>query len=109
MDKIASPQDLRAELRNLIAYCNTPQPSRQIVASKLRSLANRVSAETTKKEWEIALKSDEKMLAKIREDIKKLEKGDEVENLTLPNAKQVEKALSQVVENKKRMLSKFDE
>jgi hypothetical protein len=44
MDKIASPQELHGELRNLAAYCGSAQPSREVVASKLRELAVRVAS-----------------------------------------------------------------
>lgn len=48
MEKIASPQDLQAELRSLLAYCQGPtRPSRDLVASKLRDLADRVAAAGT--------------------------------------------------------------
>jgi hypothetical protein len=43
MHKIASPQDLQAELRRLLAYSQEVQPSRQVLASELRELANRVA------------------------------------------------------------------
>ena len=47
MQKIASPQDLQAELRRLLAYSQGTQPSREVMATELRSLAasvDRVSA-----------------------------------------------------------------
>lgn len=44
MEKIASPQDLQAEIRRLLAHCQGPQrPSRQHLAAQLRSLADRVA------------------------------------------------------------------
>jgi hypothetical protein len=43
MDKIATPQDLQGELRQILAYCGTCQPSRAVVASKLRELAGQVA------------------------------------------------------------------
>ncbi len=43
MDKIASPQILAAEIRNLLAYCQAEKPSRVKLAEKLTSLADRVS------------------------------------------------------------------
>jgi len=47
MDKLASPQDLQAELRRLIAYSQSDEPSRQKLASELHKLADRVSAQKT--------------------------------------------------------------
>jgi hypothetical protein len=44
MRKIAAPQDLQTELRRLLAYSQEHQPSRQVVASELRGLADRVAA-----------------------------------------------------------------
>jgi hypothetical protein len=43
MDKLASPQELQAELRRLLAKCQEGQPSRKVMASELRALADRVS------------------------------------------------------------------
>ena len=42
MDKIASPQDLAQELRRLLAYAGSPNPSREKLASGLRDLAGAV-------------------------------------------------------------------
>jgi hypothetical protein len=47
MRKIATPQDLQAELRRLLAYSQERQPSRQVLASELMGLAasvNKLSA-----------------------------------------------------------------
>jgi len=43
MNKIATPQDLQGELREILAYCQTNHPSRVVLASKLSVLADRVS------------------------------------------------------------------
>jgi len=44
MRKIASPQDLQARLRTLLAACEGPEhPSRQRLAAELRALAIRVA------------------------------------------------------------------
>jgi len=43
MWKIASPQDLQAELQRLLAYSQGYQPSRTQLASELRGLAERVA------------------------------------------------------------------
>ena len=44
MNKIASPKDLRAEVQRILDYANGPEkPSREKLASDLRSLADRVA------------------------------------------------------------------
>lgn len=44
MNRIASPRDLQAELRSVVAFIHASEkPDRQIVASKLRDLADRVA------------------------------------------------------------------
>ena len=63
--------------------------------------------ETSKAEWERALKMDERSLEKIRRDIETLRDGGEVENLTLENALKVEKGLEQVIRNKKQLIAKL--
>ena len=52
MDKIASPQELQAELRRLLAYSEGEQPSRQVLSSRLRELAVRLGAVKTKADFE---------------------------------------------------------
>ena len=42
MDKTASPQEIHTELQSLISYCGTNRPSREVVASKLRGLVDRL-------------------------------------------------------------------
>lgn len=44
MKKIATPQDLQAELQRLLAYCESPRPSREKLAGELWGLADRVAA-----------------------------------------------------------------
>jgi len=44
MNRIASPQDLQAEIRRLLAYSQSPKPSREKLASELQALAGRVAA-----------------------------------------------------------------
>jgi len=41
--KIASSQDLQGELRQILAYCQCPEPSRQALSRALLSLASRVA------------------------------------------------------------------
>ncbi len=43
MDKVASPQQLVTETRRLLAYAESAQPSRAIMAHQLRVLADRVA------------------------------------------------------------------
>jgi hypothetical protein len=50
MQKIASPQDLQAELRRILALCQGPgKPSREVLATELRGLADRVAGSQTRK------------------------------------------------------------
>src|SRR5688572_16033768 len=43
MNRIASPTDLQHELRALLVYARTESPSRIVIASTLRNLADRVA------------------------------------------------------------------
>jgi hypothetical protein len=49
MDKIASPRELTAELRRLLAYAGEETPSRERIASVLYDLAERVAAKAPAK------------------------------------------------------------
>jgi hypothetical protein len=49
MDKIASPQDLQAELRRLLAYTQTEKPSREKLAAEMRELAARIEKVAARK------------------------------------------------------------
>jgi hypothetical protein len=52
MTKVATPQDLQAEIRKIIAYSEGDKPSRKVLAHSLRQLANRLSAKTAAdKDW----------------------------------------------------------
>lgn len=42
--KIASPQDLQAELNSILAYAQKEKPSRRAIEAKLRTLASLVAA-----------------------------------------------------------------
>ena len=53
MDKIASPQELTQELRRLLAYAESEDPSREKLAAALGGLANRVAGKTAS-DWKIA-------------------------------------------------------
>lgn len=63
--------------------------------------------EISRSQWQKALKKDEADLASVREAIKTLRGGGEVQNLTLTNALEVERALEQVIANKQRMIKKL--
>jgi len=65
------------------------------------------AAGTTKEEWEAALKTDEALAKRIKADIEKLQRGEKVENLSLEGAKAVLKGVTEVINNKKRLLSKL--
>ena len=46
MQKIASPQDLQAELKAVMAFIHhSEKPDRQVVAAKIRELADRVAGQ----------------------------------------------------------------
>lgn len=48
MRKIASPEELRSELRRLMAYCEGPEkPSREKLAAELNGLADKVAGPRT--------------------------------------------------------------
>lgn len=66
-----------------------------------------VAAETTKKEWEAALKADEELLARMHKDVEKLKRGEKVENLTLEGAQKAISGLTAVIHNKKQLLTKL--
>lgn len=51
MNRIASPQDLQAEVHRLLAYSQSPKPSREKLASELRELANRVAGHSYTIDW----------------------------------------------------------
>jgi hypothetical protein len=49
MRKIASPKELQAEIRRLLAYVSEGQPSREVLAQELHGLASRVAGAKLKK------------------------------------------------------------
>jgi len=55
MRKIASPQDLQADLQDLLAYSQSAEPSRAKLASDLRDLADRVATPAGSSEKLVAL------------------------------------------------------
>lgn len=55
MNKVASPQELQNELRELLAYSTTRQPSRAVLAASLHDLAARV--DTASPKWVEKLKA----------------------------------------------------
>ncbi len=69
--------------------------------------APKTAAEVTKEEWAKALKNDEATLRRLEDTIKKLETGEKVENYDLAAAKAMLPSLKQVIENKKKLISKL--
>jgi len=59
---------------------------------------------TTKKEWEAALKKDEADLRWYEDALKKIQRGESVENLSEDGAKSVIRGLQQVIKNKKGLM-----
>jgi len=51
MQKIASPQQLQTEIKRLMAYAEGDEPSRVVLATRLRELADRVSAKFEGPKW----------------------------------------------------------
>lgn len=51
MKKIATPQDLQAELRQLLAYTQSESPERGRIAATLNSLADRLETAKQAKSW----------------------------------------------------------
>ena len=67
MDKISSADELQAELRKLLAYAGTTNPSRRVLARDLTNLTIRVAGkippqflENVKKKQEEAKDNDDK-------------------------------------------------
>ena len=60
---------------------------------------------TTFKEMKEALGITSRLLSKIKDDLKKIQKGGTVENLTEVGAKQVIKGLEEAIKNQKKLLS----
>lgn len=95
MDKIASPQDLQAELRSLVAFVHASEkPDRQVIAAKLRDLASRVAGsiddtdivkvvkQYTGPKWDVTVDSDGRVNALL------VEKGREL-NVHMPDLRYV--------------------
>jgi len=77
------------------------------VSKFLKMASERVSYETTKDEWEKALKVDEASLVKMKRDLKTLQSGGKVKYLTEENAKKIIVSLEQVIANKKALVKKL--
>jgi hypothetical protein len=75
MQKIASPKELQAELRGLIARCEESQPSRTELAAEMRKLADKLGVS---KEEQKALKTSLKAVAEQIEKRLEKEKTDDV-------------------------------
>lgn len=65
MQKIASPRELQAELKAIMAFVHSSEkPDREVVASKLRALADRVAAGPST--WEVSLQVTSPSRPKLR-------------------------------------------
>jgi hypothetical protein len=77
------------------------------------SLARRpvpqISEGVTKSEWQAALKTDKAMLKKYETDLKTLESGGKVKNLTVAGAKSAIKGLKKVIANKEKLIASLSE
>jgi hypothetical protein len=109
----ASPKDTSAEYgpdayRDWVSSGDHNRIKR-VIEKFLEDLApkGKTAVDTTKEEWQEALRRDEALLKKLQGDVKKLEQGEEVENLTLANAKKAIQSLTEVIKNKKALLSKL--
>ena len=60
MDKIASPQELASQLRHLLAYAQSPKPSRVELAADLKRLARLVTID--EEAWLLADDAKERLL-----------------------------------------------
>ena len=67
MKKIANARDLQAELRRLLAYAESPNPSREKVAAELQELAVLVTASE-----EINVPKLDKLLDGVEDDVKQM-------------------------------------
>jgi len=68
MQKIATPQDLRAELNRLLAYCEGSAPSREKLASELQDLADRVAGVPKAEVSKVMAKALEEAIRKMGKD-----------------------------------------
>jgi len=75
---------------------------------QLRS-ATEVEAAISKADWKAALKIDQKALRQYEADLKKLQGGGKVPNLTVEGAKASIEALKEVVKHKQKLISKLAE
>jgi hypothetical protein len=99
MHKIASPQDLQAEIHNILAFIRASErPSRQVIALKFRELADRVAADPTKegvKDGPLA-KADQKEGKKIVGFIQKTLDSKSAMSQALEDTKNAAKSLGTV-------------
>lgn len=99
-----SPSD-REELETMYGQLITIVVTQR---QELKELLKKKPSEVEASKGDIAdgLKKDESDLTKLVRDIKTLESGGKVENLTLENAKKNQKSLEQAIKNKKELLNK---
>jgi len=70
MHKIASPEELKGELRSLLAYAQSPNPSRTVLAQQLNALSQRVASnplggpEPTPEQIKVSIRAIKKLEAK---------------------------------------------
>jgi hypothetical protein len=71
MQKIASPQELTSEIRRLLAYCEGVEPSRQVLASELNKLADRLGTSVLAADAAVALEKLHKSVVRAYNRLKK--------------------------------------
>jgi hypothetical protein len=68
MKKLATSRDLQVELRRVLSYAESPNPSRERVAEELRELADRVGAV----EGEVNLPKLDRLLDSTEDEVKQM-------------------------------------
>jgi hypothetical protein len=87
---------------------NNPSSRHHYAADEWKANGAQVTAAApTKRDWEKALKEDEDMLRRYEADLKTLQRGGSVPNLTEEGAKGAIEGLKAVIQNKKRLISKL--
>lgn len=77
MQKIASPRELQAELKAIMAFVHASEkPDRQVVASKLRALADRVAGASKRDLEKLVERLDEFLYPSSRRDKRTPSRGD---------------------------------
>lgn len=86
------------------AYATMPA---QIAREMRLASTERIAADPTKADWEQALKWNEASLAKMEKDLKAMQRGEEVPNLTIEGARNVIDGLKAVIKNNKALIRKM--